>query len=150
MYSWQHIQNQREHPSRQDWSSLRLFLHKGVADVQALSCIWLFATPWTVARYAPLSSPISSSLLRFMSIESVTLSNHCILCHPLSCCLQSFPASESFPNESALRMRQPKYWSFSFRISPSNECSGLISFRIDWFDLLAVSETLRLFSSIMV
>ena len=98
------------------------------------------ATPWTAAHQAPLSSTVSQSLLRFMSIELVMLSNHLILRHPLL--LSSiFPSIKVFSNESALRIRWPKHWSFS--ISPSSEYSGLISFRIDWFDLLAVQGTLN-------
>ena len=94
-------------------------------------------TPWTAARQAPLSSTITQNLLRFMSIESVMLSNHLILCLPLL--LPSiFPSIRVFSNELALRIRWPKYGSFSFNISPSNEYSWLVSFRIDWFDLLAV------------
>ena len=96
------------------------------------------ATPWTVAHQASLCFTISQSLLKFMSIESMMLSKHLILCHPFSSCPQSFPASGIFSSELALRIRWPKYWSFSFSISPSNEYSGLISFRIDWFDLFAV------------
>ena len=92
--------------------------------------------PWTAARQAPLSSTITQNLLRFMSLESVMLSNHLILCLPLL--LPSiFPSIRVFSNELALRIRWPKYGSFSFNISPSNEYSGLVSFRIDWFDLLA-------------
>ena len=112
--------------------------------VQSLSRIQLFVTPWTAPCQAPLSSTISQSLLRFMSIESVMLLNHFILCCPLF--LLPFSLSHSirvFSNESVLRIRWPKYWSFSFSISPSNEYSGLISFRVDWFDLLAVQGTLK-------
>ena len=99
-------------------------------------------TPWIAACQASLSFTVSQSLLKFMSIESVLLSNHHILCCPLLLFLQSFPASESFSSESALHSRWPKYWSFSFN-SPSNEYSGLLSFRMDWFDLLAVEGTLK-------
>ena len=99
-------------------------------------------TPWTAARQAPLSSTISQSLLKFVSIESVMLSNHLILCHPLL--LPSiFPSIRVFSNESVICIRWLKYWSFSFSISPSNEYSGLISFRIDWLDLLAGQGTLK-------
>ena len=100
-----------------------------------------FATPWTAARQASLSFTISRSLLKFMSIVSVMPSNHLILCCPLLLLLSVFPRIRVFSNESALCIGWPKYWSFS--ISPSNEYSGLISFRIDWFDLLAVQGTLR-------
>ena len=99
--------------------------------------------PWTAAHQASLSFTISQSLLRFMSIESVMLSNHFILCHPLLLLPSIFPSMRVFSNELAVRIRWPKYWSFSFSINPSNEYSGFISFRIDWFDLLAVQGTLK-------
>ena len=99
-------------------------------------------TPWTVARHAPLSSTISWSLLKFMFIESVMPSNHLILCH-LVLLPSIFPSFRVFSNQSALRIKWPKYWSFNFSISPSNEYSGFISFRIDWFNLLAVQGTLK-------
>ena len=114
-----------------------VFLKK-VVVVQLLSCVWLFVTPWTAARQDSLSFTISQSLLKLMSIESVVLSNHLILCHPLILLPSVFASIRVFSNESALFIRWPKYWSFSFSISPSNECSGLISFRIDWFVLLSV------------
>ena len=98
-------------------------------------------TPWTAARQASLSITNSQSLLKFMSIESVMPSNGLILCHPLLLLPSIFPSIRVFSNESALRIRWPKDWSFS--VSPSNEYSGLISFRIDWFDLLAVQGTLK-------
>ena len=100
-------------------------------------------TPWTAARQTSLSITNSWSLLKLMSIESVMPSNHLILCCPLLLLPSFFPSIGVFSNESALHIRWPKYWSFSFSISPSNEYSGLISFRIDWFDLLAVQGTLR-------
>ena len=99
-------------------------------------------TPWTAARQASLSITNSQSLLKLMSIESVMPSNHLICC-PLVLLPSIFPRIRVFSNESVLRIRWPKYWSFSFSISPSNEHSGLISFRIDWFDLLAVKGTLK-------
>ena len=112
------------------------------SSVQLLSHIQLFATPWTAARQASLSITNSQSLPKLMSIESVMSSNHLILCHPLL--LPSiFPSIRVFSNESALRIRWPKYCSFSFNISPSNEHSGLISFRMDLVDLLAVQGTLK-------
>ena len=112
------------------------------SSVQSLSHVWLFATPWTVARQASLSIANSWSLLRLMSIESVMPSNHLILYHPLL--LPSiFPTIRVFSNESVLHIRWPKYWSFSFSISSSNKYSGLISFRMDWLDLLAVQGTLK-------
>ena len=100
-------------------------------------------TPWTVACQAPLSSTIFQSLLKFMSIMLVMLSNHLILCCPLLLLPSIFPSIRVFPNESALRIRWPMYWNFSFSKSPSSEYSGLIPFRIDWFDLLAVQGTLE-------
>ena len=102
------------------------------------------ATPWTAARQASLFFTISWSFLKLLSIESVMPSNHLILCCPFSSCLQTFPATgieKSY--ESALCIRWPEYWSFTFSISPFNECSGLISFRIDWFELLPVQGTLK-------
>ena len=103
----------------------------------------LFVTPWTVALQASLSFTISRTLLKFMSVESVMPSNHLILCHPLLFLPSIFPNIRVFSNESALPFRWPKYCSFSFSISPSNEYSELISFRIDWLDLLAVLGTLK-------
>ena len=100
-------------------------------------------TPWTAVRQASLSITNSQSLLKFMSIESAMPSNHLILCHPLLLTLSIFPSIRVFSNESALCIWWPKYWSFSFNISPSNEDSGLISFRMDWLDLLAVQGTLK-------
>ena len=111
------------------------------SSVQMLSRVLLFATPGTAARQAPLFSTISWSLLIFMSIESVMPSNHLIFCHPLLLLPSIFPSIRVFSNESALCIKWPKYWSFS--ISPPSEYSGLISFRIDWFDLLAVQRTLK-------
>ena len=111
--------------------------------VHSLSHVWLFATPWTAARQASLSFTISQSLLKLRSIESVMPSNHLILCHPLCHLLSIFPSIRVFSNASALCIRWPKYWSFNFSINPSNEYSGLISFRIDQLDLLAVQRTLK-------
>ena len=105
-----------------------------VVVVQSLSCVQLFATPWTAAHQASLSFTISQSLLKLMSIESVMPSNHLVLCHPLLLLLSIFPSIIVFSNKLALCIRWPKYWSFNFSISPSNEYSGLIAFRIDWFD----------------
>ena len=112
-----------------------------VAAVQLLSHVWLFATPWIAAHQVPLSSIISQSLLKFMSIEPVMLFNHLIVCHLLLLLSSVFPSIRVFPSELALYIRWPKYWSFS--ISPSNECLGLISLRINWFDLLAAQGTLK-------
>ena len=106
-------------------------------------CVRLFATPWTTACQASLSITNSQSLPKLMSTESVMPSNHLILCHPLLLLPSIFPSIRVFCNESALHIRWPKYWSFSFNISPSNEHSGLISFRMDWLDLLAVLGTLK-------
>ena len=117
------------------------------AVVQSLSRVWLFATPWSAARQAPLPSTISWSLFKFISIESVMPSNHLILCHPLLLLPSVFSSIRVFSSESALCIRWPSYWSFSFSISPSSEYSGLISFRIDWFDLLLSKELSRVFSS---
>ena len=100
-------------------------------------------TPWTAARQAPLSITNSWNLLKLMSIESVIPSNHLILCHALLLPLSIFPSIRVFSNESALHIRWPKYCSFSFSISPSNEYSGMISFRMDWLDLLAVQGALK-------
>ena len=111
--------------------------------VQSLSCIWLFAIPWTTACQASLSITNSWSSPKPVSIESMMPSNYLILCRPLLLLPSIFPSIRVFSNESALRMRWPKYWSFSFSISPSNEYSGLISFRMDWLDLLAVQGTLN-------
>ena len=112
-----------------------------ISSFQSLSHVWLFVTPWTTAHQVSLSITNSQSLFKLMSAELGMPSNHLILCRPFSC-LQSFPASGSFP-VSVLHIRWPKYWSFSFSISPSNEYSGLISFRMDWLDLLAVQGTLK-------
>ena len=111
--------------------------------VQLLSHVQLFATPWTAACQASLPFTISWSFLKLISIESRLPSNHLILCPPLLLPPSIFPSSRVFSNKSALRIRWPKYWSFSFGISPSNEDSGLISFRMDWFDLLAAQGTLN-------
>jgi len=111
--------------------------------VQSLSRVCLFVSPWTAARQASLSFIISQSLLRVMSIELVMLSNHLILCHSLLLLHSIFPSIRVFSSESAVRIRWPKYWSFGFSISPSNEYSGLISLRTDWCDLLEVQGTLK-------
>ena len=112
---------------------------------ESLSCVWLCDPMDYIAHQAPLSSTVSRSLLKFTSIESVMPSNHLILCYPLLLVLSTFPSIRVFSNELALRIRWPKYWSFSS--SPSRELSRLISFRIDWFDLLAVQELSRVFSN---
>ena len=112
-------------------------------NVQSLNRFRLFATPWTSAHQASLFIIISQSLCKLMSIELVMPSNYLILCHPLFLLPSIFPRVRVFSSESTLHIRWPKYWSFSFSISPSNEYSGLISFRIAWFDLLAVQRTLQ-------
>ena len=113
------------------------------SSVRSLSPVQLFATPWTAARQASLSITNSRSSLTLMPIESVMPSSHLILCRPLLLLPSIFPSSRVFSNESALRIRWPKDWSFSFSISPSNEYLRLISFRMDWLDLLAVQGTLK-------
>ena len=114
-----------------------------VIVVQLLSHVWLFVIPWNAACQASLSFTTSQSLLKLMSIRSVMPSNHLILCCSLLLLPSIFLSIKVFSNESVLRIRWPNYWSFSFSISPSNEYSGLISFRIDWLDLLAVQGTLK-------
>ena len=123
---------------------LRVLHFALIFGVQSLSCVRLFVTPWTAAHQASLSVTNSWSLLRLMSIESVMPSNHLILCHPLLL-LSIFPSIRVFSSESLLHIRWPKYWSFSFSNSPFKEYSGLISFRMDWLDLLAVQWTLKSF-----
>ena len=118
------------------------YMHFGIS-VQLLSRVRLFATPWTAAHQASLSIIKSWSLLKLMSIELVMPSNHLILCCPLLLPPSIFPSIRVFSDESVLRIRWPKYWSFSFSISPANEYSGLISLRMDWLDLLAVQGTLK-------
>ena len=113
------------------------------SSVQSLSRVQLFVTPWTAAHQASLSITNSQSLLKLMSVESVMPSNHLILCCPLLLLPSIFPSIRVFSSESVLRIRWPEYWSFSFNISPSNEHSGLISFRMDWLDILAVQGTLK-------
>ena len=113
------------------------------SSVRSLSRVWLFATPWIIACQASLSITNSWSLLKLMSIELVMPPSHLILCRPLLLLPSIFPSIRVFSNESTLRMRWPKYWSFSFSVSPSNEHPGLISFRMDWLDLIAVQEILK-------
>ena len=115
----------------------------GFSSVRSLSCVRLFATPWTAAYQASLTITSSQSLLILMSIELVMPSNHLILCHPLLLPPLIFPSIRVFSSESTLRIKWPKYQSFSFSVSPSNEHPGLISFRMDWLDLLAVQGTLK-------
>ena len=113
------------------------------SSVQLLSCVWLFVTPWTSAHQASLSITNCRSPPKPMSIESVMPSNHLTLCRPLLLLPSIFPSIRVFSNESALCIRWSKYWSFSFNVCPSNEHPGLISFRMDWLDLLAVQGTLK-------
>ena len=113
------------------------------SSVQSLSRVWLFVTPWTAACQASLSITNSQSLLKLMSIESVMPSNHLIFCRPLLLLPSIFSSIRVFPSESVLQVRWPKYWSFSFSVSPSNEHQGLISFRMDWLDFLAVQGALK-------
>ena len=114
-----------------------------LSSLPLLSRVWLFATPWTAAHQASLSITSSQSLPKLMSIESVIPSSHLMLCCPLLLLPSIFPNMRVFSSESALRIRWPKYWSFSFYISPPSEHPGLISFRMDWVDLLAVQGTLK-------
>ena len=114
-----------------------------MVSVQSLSHVWFFATPWTAARQTSLSITNSQSLPKLMSIESVMPSSHLILCHPLLLLPSIPPSIRVFSNESTLHMRWPQYWSFSFSISPSKEHPGLISFRMDWLNLLIVQGTLK-------
>ena len=136
--------------SRESWSltfikilpnSPTQFTHLHDILVQSINCVWLFVTPWTAAGQDPLYSITSWNLLEYMSIELGMLSNSLVLCCPLLLLFSIFPSIGVFSNESALCIRWPNYWSFSFGISPSREYSGLISFKIDWFDLLAVQGT---------
>ena len=118
-------------------------MYINITSVQSLGCLQLFATPWTSAHQASPSITNSQSLLKLMSIKSVMPSNHLIFCHPLLLLPSVFPSVRVFSTESVLRIRWPKYWSFSFSISPSNEYSVSISFRIDWLDFLTVQGTLK-------
>ena len=131
------------------WFKLYSLLQKNIessvftSSVQLLSCVQLFLTPWTTAHQASMSITNSWSLLKLMLIKSVMTSNHPILCQSLLLQPSIFPSIRVFSNESVLCIRWPKYWSFSFSISPSNEYSRLISFRINWFDFLAVQGSLK-------
>ena len=129
---------------RRGWQRMRwVGWHHWLSSVQLLSHVRLFATPWTAACQASLSITSSQRLFKLMSIESVMLSNHLILCRPLLFPPSIFPSIRPFSSESVLCIRWPKYWSFSFSISPSNEYSELIYFWIDWFDILAVQGILE-------
>ena len=122
---------------------LTIYMHIQFSSVQLLSHVRLFVTPWIAARQTSLSNTHSQSLLKLMFIESVMPSNHLILCRPLLLPPSIFPSIRVFSNESALSIRWPKYWHFSFNISPSNKYLGLISFRMDWLDILSVQGTLK-------
>ena len=124
-------------------SPSKRFFCRGSCFVQLLSCVQLFVNPWTAARQASLSITNSQSLLKLMSIELVMPSNYLILCHPFLLLPSIFPSIRVFSNESVHHIRWPKYWSFSFSISHPNEYSWLISFRMDWLNLLAVQGTLK-------
>ena len=128
---------------KSDLSSFICQEHFQFSSVQSLSCVWLFATTWIAARQASLSITNSRSSLKLMCMELVMPSSHLILCRPLLLLPAVPPSIRVFSNESTLRMRWPKYWSFSFSIVPSKEIPGLIFFRMDWLDLLAVQGTLK-------
>ena len=152
---WLYSMAPRENKKRKESKSWTLggwvgLISRCFSSVQLLSCLQSFATPWTVARQASLSITNSWSLLKLMSIESVMPSNHLSFCRPLLHLPSTFPSIRVFSNESVLHIRWPKYWNFSFSISPSNEHSGLISFRIDWLDLLGIQETLKRLSDTTV
>ena len=143
MYTFLYFHEAEERNKCQIWIWNHMYLFWSLS-VQPLSCVWLFATQWTAAHQTSLSITNSQNLLKLMSIESVTPSNHLILCHPLLFRPSVFLRIRVFSNERpcVFHIRWPKYWSFGFSISPSREHSGLISFRMDWFDLLAVPWTL--------
>ena len=137
------LSNEKYSVTLQWWIHVIIHMPRPTESVQSLSHVRLFATPWTAAHWTSLSITNSQSLLKLMSIKSVMPSNPLILCRLLLLLPLIFPSIRVFSNESVLHIRWPKYYSLSFNISPSNECSGLISFRIDWFDLLAVQGTLK-------
>ena len=131
---------------KQQVDEIAIFSHEAsqyISSVQLLSRVQLFATPWTAACQASLSIANSQSLLKLVSIESVMASNHLILCRPLLLLPSIFPSIRVYPSESVLHIRWPKYWNFSFSISPSNEYSALIPFRMDWLNFFAVQGTLK-------
>ena len=152
VHTIQLIKNERElcMPTWEDTHNIVFYFEKRASwivyifsSVQSLSHVWLFATPWSAARQASLSITNSQRLLKLMSIELVMPSNHLILCRPLILLPSIFPSIRVFSNDSSLCITWPKYWSFGFSISPSNEHPGLISFRMNWLDLLAVQGTLK-------
>ena len=132
-----------ENSMKSGWGAVGGMQWMWFSSIQSLSRVWLLVTPWTEALQVSLSITNSWSLLKLMSIKSVMPFNHFILCHPLLLLPSIFPGIRVFSNESALCIRWPKYWSFNFNTSPSNEHPGLISFRMDWLDLLAVQGTLK-------
>ena len=143
---WRGTKEPLDESERGEWKSwlkTKIMASGPISSVQLLSHVWLFVTPWTSARQASMSVTNSQSLLKLMSIESVMPSSHLILCCPLLLLPSTFPSIRVFSKELVLHIRWPKYWSFSFSISPSNEYSGLISFRMDWLDFLAVQGTLK-------
>ena len=150
MERWQWDSIYREERERMQTQEPSIQFSKCVVVIQPLTHVRLFMSPWTAACQAPLSPTICQSWLQFMSIESVMLSNHLMLCHPLLLLPSLFPSIRVISNELALPNKWPEYWSFSFGISPFNEYSGLISFRIDWFDLHAVQGLSRVFSNTAV
>ena len=144
LVTWTKTRNSPNHTQAfNTWWKWRLKTVGQLSSVQSLSHVQLFATPWTAVHQASLSITNSRSLLKLMSIELVMPSNHLTLCHPLLLLPSIFPSIRVFNNESVLHSRWPNYWTFSFSISPSNEYSELISFRVDWLDLLAVQGTLK-------
>ena len=136
------MQNMKHLKTQKNVKQKSLFVTQ-FSSVQSLSHVWLFAIPWTAAHQASLSITNSRNPPKPISMESVMPSNHVIICHPLLLLPSIFPSIRVFSNESGLRIRWPKYWSFSFSISPSNEYSGLISSRMEWLDLPAVQGTLK-------
>ena len=138
------IQASEKYVTKSDiWKENFFLLENQFSSVQSLSCAWLYATPWITAYQAPLSITNSWSSPKLMSIESVMSSSHLILCHLLLLLPPTSPSIRVFSNELTLHIRWPKYWSFSFNISPSNEHPGLISFKMDWLDCLVVQGTLK-------
>ena len=133
----------KSHHQNKDYPVLCYFFNSFITAVHSLSCVLLFVSPWTASRPASLSTTNSCGLLKLRSIESMMPLNHLILCHPLHLLLSVFPIIRNFSSESVLRLWWPKYWCFSFSISPSNEYSELNSFRMDWFYLLAFQGTLK-------
>ena len=141
--SWKHYLLDQGQQNDSQYHHLFNIVFEVFSSVQSVSCICFPETPWTAACRASLSITNSWSLLKLISIKLVMPSNHLIICHPLLLPPSIFPSIRVFSNESALLIRWPEYWSFSFSISPSNEHSGLISFRMDWLDLLTVQGTLK-------